>query len=65
LTEPIYAQAGGSAQVDGSLQEANRQLIDRTLASCRGNVSRAARKIGVSRGPIYRPLRQTGMPAVP
>ena len=43
---------------EASLHEANRHLIDRTLAACQGNVSRAARELGVSRGLIYRRLRQ-------
>lgn len=43
---------------EASLHEANRHLIDRTLATCHGNVSRAARELGVSRGLIYRRLRQ-------
>ena len=42
---------------EASLHEANRHLIDRTLAACHGNVSRAARELGVSRGLIYRRLR--------
>lgn len=50
---------------EGSLHEANRVLIDRTLAACQGNVSRAARELGVSRGLIYRRLRQTGASAAP
>ncbi len=45
---------------EASLHEANRHLIDRTLAACQGNVSRAARELGVSRGLIYRRLRQPG-----
>jgi len=45
---------------EASLHEANRHLIDRTLAACHGNVSRAARELGVSRGLIYRRLRQPG-----
>lgn len=50
----LEVDAGG----DHSLQEAKGQLIDRTLAACGGNVSRAARDLGVSRGLIYRRLRQ-------
>jgi len=30
------------------------------LAECGGNVSKAARALGVSRGRVYRHLRQTG-----
>ena len=39
------------------LRLSNRHLIARTLEECRGNVSGAARKLGVSRGLIYRHLR--------
>jgi transcriptional regulator of acetoin/glycerol metabolism len=39
-----------------TLRESNRDLIERTLRECAGNVSRAARKLGVSRGVIYRRL---------
>lgn len=37
-----------------SLRAADDELIARTLAACRGNVSEAARQLGVSRGLIYR-----------
>ena len=40
-----------------TLRESNRDLIERTLQECSGNVSKAARKLGVSRGVIYRRLR--------
>jgi transcriptional regulator of acetoin/glycerol metabolism len=48
--------------VDGpiSLGEANRGLIEQTLAQCEGNISRAARMLGVSRGLLYRRLREWG-----
>lgn len=42
------------------LEDANRSLIERTLAECRGNVSRAARRLGVSRGLLYRRLAEWG-----
>ena len=41
----------------GLLRHSNRHLITRTLEECRGNVSGAARKLGVSRGLIYRHLK--------
>jgi transcriptional regulator of acetoin/glycerol metabolism len=47
-----------------TLDDHSRQLIESTLAECGGNISRAARKLGVSRGLLYRRLRsvdeQTG-----
>lgn len=41
----------------GTLGDHGRQLIDATLAECGGNISRAARQLGVSRGLLYRRLR--------
>ena len=49
-TEPMQTPATLDAQ--------HRALIDQTLAACDGNVSRAARTLGVSRGLLYRHLRQ-------
>jgi sigma-54 dependent transcriptional regulator, acetoin dehydrogenase operon transcriptional activator AcoR len=40
-----------------SLRTAGRQLIEQTLAACGGNVSMAARKLGVSRGLVYRHVK--------
>jgi len=39
------------------LSEHHHHVIDRTLAECDGNISRAARTLGVSRGLVYRHLR--------
>jgi len=39
------------------LRECGNDLIDRTLETCDGNVTKAAQKLGVSRGLIYRRLR--------
>jgi transcriptional regulator of acetoin/glycerol metabolism len=39
------------------LGEHQRDLIDRVLAECEGNISRAARRLGVSRGLLYRRRR--------
>lgn len=54
LAAPADAPAAGPARLD----DANRQLIEATLAACQGNVSRAARRLGVSRGLLYRRLVQ-------
>ncbi|MGA0612304.1 helix-turn-helix domain-containing protein [Caldimonas sp. KR1-144] len=56
--EPV-AQAPEPERPAASLHDANRVLIERTLAACGGNVSRAARQLGVSRGLLYRRLRQS------
>lgn len=57
-TEEV-AQAPAAARPDdgAKLRQANLQLIESTLAACGGNVSRAARELGVSRGLIYRHLK--------
>jgi sigma-54 dependent transcriptional regulator, acetoin dehydrogenase operon transcriptional activator AcoR len=41
-----------------TLRDAERQTVERVLGECDGNVSRAARQLGVSRGLIYRQLRK-------
>jgi len=46
-----------------TLRQSSRGLIERTLHACGGNVSEAARKLGVSRGVIYRRLRSGEQPA--
>ena len=46
--------------VPQSLQDASRQTIEQALAKANGNVSRAARALGVSRGLLYRRLREWG-----
>jgi transcriptional regulator of acetoin/glycerol metabolism len=40
------------------LRDSERQTVVRVLAECQGNVSKAARSLGVSRGLVYRHLRQ-------
>jgi transcriptional regulator of acetoin/glycerol metabolism len=40
-----------------SLRALDRDVIARTLQECAGNVSRTARRLGVSRGLVYRRLR--------
>lgn len=41
-----------------TLGDYNRQLVETTLAACSGNIARAARTLGVSRGTLYRRLRR-------
>jgi len=47
------------------LADASRALIDQTLAACGGNVSLAAKRLGISRGRIYRHLQAQDRTAVP
>ena len=44
--------------VSGTLRSSELHLITRTLQACDGNVSKAARTLGVSRGLVYRHLKQ-------
>lgn len=43
-----------------TLRDTERQTVVRVLAECGGNVSKAARSLGVSRGRVYRLLRDGG-----
>ena len=47
------------------LADASRALIDQTLAACGGNVSLAAKRLGISRGRVYRHLQAQDKTAVP
>ncbi|MEJ6001229.1 helix-turn-helix domain-containing protein [Paucibacter soli] len=51
---PLAAEATSAP----SLVDASRELIATTLQACGGNVSAAARRLGVSRGRVYRQLRE-------
>lgn len=53
---PAVPPPSASAPSPATLAERNRQLVRDTLARCGGNVSRAARELGVSRGLLYRRL---------
>lgn len=41
-----------------TLRDTDRELIARTVQACDGNVSKAARQLGVSRGLVYRHLKK-------
>jgi transcriptional regulator of acetoin/glycerol metabolism len=53
---PPRAPADASATLD----QHTREVIERTLADNAGNISRTARRLGVSRGLLYRRLREWG-----
>jgi transcriptional regulator of acetoin/glycerol metabolism len=57
------APPDGRPQGAASLREAEHQAILRALAEHGGNVSKAARALGVSRGRVYRHLRADAAPA--
>lgn len=58
--EPPGAPAPEPPADAPSLAAQERALIRRTLKECRGNVSAAARRLGISRGRIYRQLADGG-----
>lgn len=43
-----------------TMRELEREAIERALAQARGNVSAAARRLGISRNTLYRRLRERG-----
>ncbi|GAA5232480.1 helix-turn-helix domain-containing protein [Verticiella sediminum] len=55
---PAAAPAMPPPADDGTLEAADARLIDAALADHGGNVSRAARALGISRGRVYRHLRR-------
>ncbi len=60
----LGAAAQGPALIDRmTLDDAERHLIQRALARCGGNVSEAARELGVSRSALYRRLQHHGLKA--
>jgi DNA-binding NtrC family response regulator len=54
--------AGGAAKLEEmSLEEVERHLIQRTLSRHEGNVSQAAKALGLSRSAMYRRLQKHGL----
>jgi DNA-binding NtrC family response regulator len=60
----LGASAQGPALIERmTLDDAERHLIQRALTRCGGNVSEAARELGVSRSALYRRLQHHGLKA--
>jgi transcriptional regulator of acetoin/glycerol metabolism len=58
LPAPQATTAADAAPLsDGTLRDNDKHLIERTVRACGGNVSKAARTLGVSRGLIYRHMK--------
>ena len=62
VAAPVAAPASDRAAVfepiSGTLRNSELNMITRTLKACDGSVSKAARQLGVSRGLVYRHLKQ-------
>ncbi|MEP6876142.1 MAG: helix-turn-helix domain-containing protein [Burkholderiales bacterium] len=54
---PAQARAAALPSPAATLRDSDRDLIARTVTACGGNVSKAARQLGVSRGLVYRHLK--------
>ncbi len=67
LSAPSAPAVDANTDTDAapSLADASRRLIEDTLAAHGGNISRAARALGVSRGLLYRRLRSEGAAPLP
>lgn len=59
-TEPDMHAAPGAARA--TLLDHEQRLIEITLAECGGNIAKAARALGVSRGMLYRRLQKEKAP---
>ncbi|MEJ8846853.1 helix-turn-helix domain-containing protein [Variovorax rhizosphaerae] len=62
VQQPVDEPAHSDKWKPGTLLDHNRKLIEETVAACGGNLSEAARKLGVSRGTLYRRLRASQQP---
>lgn len=60
LPTVAVAPAATTALAGSTLREQNRQRVQQTLTECDGNVSEAARRLGISRTTLYRALREAG-----
>jgi transcriptional regulator of acetoin/glycerol metabolism len=56
--EPVASPAAVAINLAGDIESATLALIQRTLEQHYGNVSAAARQLGVSRNTLYRKLKQ-------
>ncbi|HEX15679.1 MAG TPA: AAA family ATPase, partial [Deltaproteobacteria bacterium] len=55
---PEYLRKGDTVISGGSLRQMERELIERTLKSCQGNISHAARQLGIHRTTLWRKLKK-------
>jgi sigma-54 dependent transcriptional regulator, acetoin dehydrogenase operon transcriptional activator AcoR len=57
LPEHSTPPTAAPAAIASTLRDNDRQLVEQTVRACGGNVSKAARALGVSRGLVYRHLK--------
>jgi len=57
LPQSSAPAASDTGTTRATLRDSDRDLISRAVRACDGNVSKAARQLGVSRGLIYRHLK--------
>ncbi|MGR3219331.1 MAG: sigma-54-dependent transcriptional regulator [Candidatus Anammoxibacter sp.] len=60
-TKETTVHANDDAASTLSLKETERNLIERTLKACKGNKSKAAKKLGISRTRIYKKIDRYGL----
>ncbi|MFQ2156822.1 sigma-54-dependent Fis family transcriptional regulator [Aeromonas hydrophila] len=60
LPTVAVAPVAPPAVAGSTLRQQNRQRVQQTLTECDGNVSEAARRLGISRTTLYRALREAG-----
>ena len=53
----LSERLGSATDTPSDLRTVSRQTIERTVAECEGNLSEAARALGISRNTLYRRLR--------
>lgn len=62
MPQAATAAIAAASEPGATLRDTERQAIERMVLACQGNVSQAARRLGISRGRIYRQLQRSGEP---
>jgi transcriptional regulator of acetoin/glycerol metabolism len=57
LPAPVDPHGTGDEAMSSDLRSMSRQAIERSVSACEGNLSEAARRLGISRNTLYRRLR--------